>query len=147
MSLPHSATSRRERTGGRGASSLGDNVRTSSQRRGNGNRSHGASADSARKENGGKMGKQKKPKKEEKKKSDVLQMAESMAESLQSLNARFDEQQRQQRSMNANGAAARAVSPRHETGVDSVPDESVTRDTSSVRTNKSNSSNTEHGYK
>ena len=64
-------------------------------------------------------------------------MAENMAGSLQSQNARFDEQQRQQRSMNGNGAVARPHSP----------DESVMRDTRSVVTKKSNSSRTEDGHK
>ena len=41
MSLPHSATSRRETTDGRGAYSLGESARTSSQRRGGENRNHG----------------------------------------------------------------------------------------------------------
>lgn len=65
-------------------------------------------------------------------------MAESMTESFQSLNARLEEQQRQQRSGNVNGAAARPPSPLH--------DESVTRDISSDVANKSNSLRTEDGH-
>lgn len=58
----------------------------------------------------GKAGKQKKPKEEEKRKNNLVQMAESMAESLQSLNARIEEQQRQQQLCNGHGASANGVS-------------------------------------
>ena len=79
----------------------------------------GGGKDYTGKGNRGKTGKQKKPKAEEKNKSNLLQMAESMAESLQSLNARLEEQQRQQQSLNSHGAGAR-------------PEECVTRDTNGL---------------
>ena len=61
-------------------------------------------------------------------------MAESMAESLQSLNARLEEQQRLQQSLNSRGAAAR-------------PEECVTRDANGVLRNESCSSRKEDGHK
>lgn len=94
----------------------------------------GGSRDHTGKGNRGKTGKQKKPKEEEKNKSSLLQMAESMAESLQSLNARLEEQQRQQQLLNSHGAGGR-------------PKECVTRDTNGVWTNESCSSRKEDGHK
>lgn len=130
VSLPPAAIGR-ETTDGHGAFSMVDSVRTLPQRRENGNRS--GSRDHTGKGNRGKTGKQKKPKEEEKNKSGLLQMAESMAESLQSLNARLEEQQRQQQLLNSHGAGAR-------------PKECVTRDTNGVWTNES-SSRKEDGHK
>lgn len=131
VSLPP-ATIGRETTDGHGAFSMADSVRTLSQRRENGNRS--GNRDYTGKGNRGKTGKQKKPRQEEKSKSNLLQMAEGMAESLQSLNARLEEQQRQQQSLNNHGAGAR-------------PEECVTRDTNGVWTNESCSSRKEDGHK
>lgn len=131
VSLPPAAIGR-ETTDGHGAFSMVDSVRTLPQRRENGNRS--GSRDHTGKGNRGKTGKQKKPKEEEKNKSGLLQMAESMAESLQSLNARLEEQQRQQQLLNSHGAGAR-------------PKECVTRDTNGVWTNESCSSRKEDGHK
>ena len=90
----------------------------------------GGIGDYAGKRNRGKTGKQQKPKEEETHKSNLLQMAESMAESLQSLNSRLEEQQRQQQSLNGHGAAAR-------------PEKCVTRDTNG----ESCSSRKEDGHK
>ena len=94
----------------------------------------GGSGDNTGKRNRGKTGKQKKPKEEEKSKSNLVQMAESMAKSLQSLNARLEEQQRQQQPLNSRGAGAR-------------PKECVTRDTNGVWTNESCSSRKEDCHK
>ena len=87
--------------------------------------------------NRGKASKQKKAKGEEKPKNNLLQMAESMADSLQSLNARLEEQQRQQQSLNGHGAGARPHSP----------EECVTSDRNGVITSESCSSRKEDGHK
>ncbi|KAJ7390607.1 hypothetical protein OS493_023996 [Desmophyllum pertusum] len=68
----------------------------------------GDSKDSTGKENRGQLGKQKKSKEEDTNKSSLLQMAESMAESLQDLNARLEEQQRQQRSLKRSRSCSQA---------------------------------------
>ncbi|KAJ7390622.1 hypothetical protein OS493_024011 [Desmophyllum pertusum] len=92
-------------------------------------------------------GSKKNPKRRKRTRAACYKMAESMAESLQDLNARLEEQQRQQRSLNGHGAAVRPLSPGNESGMELVPDESVTRDSSSDVTNKSTSSRKEHGHK
>jgi len=112
------------------------------QRRGNGNRNHGGSADSTGrgpgKENRGQSRKQKKSKEDENK-SSLSQMAESMAASLQDLNARLEEQQRQQR-VSMNGAAGNSLEER--------TNESRTHDTSVVTDESMPSrSPAEHGHK
>lgn len=92
------------------------------------------------KENRGQSRKQKKSKDEENK-SGLSQMAESMAASLHELNARLEEQQRQQRA-SLNGATSNL-----QAGV--TDESSVTRDMSSVVTDESISSRSpsEHGHK
>lgn len=108
VSLPPGAANGRETTDGRGAFSMVDSSRTPSKRHENENRS--GSGNYTGKGKRGKAGKQKKPKEEEKRKNNLVQMAESMAESLQSLNARIEEQQRQQQLCNGHGASANGVS-------------------------------------
>ena len=84
------------------------------------------------KENQGQPRKQKKSKEDENK-SGCSQMAENMAASLQGLNARLEEQQRQQRA-SMNGAASSSLEERS--------DESLTRHASSVFSDDSTSSHT-----
>ena len=82
------------------------------------------------KENRGQSSKQRKPKEEDKNKSGVSQMVEDIAPSFHELNARLEEQQRQERGRKStNGAEGSS----HGEGLD----ESVTRDTTFTRSHTS----------